>query len=213
VVREGRYQAQLSDWRLPRLATSFLCQSLLEEADHQYGRAARAALHAAWTCDDQPLRKRQALACRRRVVQLIHEAARRGQEVESEEWTGKVVLTDILRRSGDFASAAEECQRQMILEDDERLRSQFEYEALLIQRHDSERRALIDVIRWAPAVWEVQASVRGATEARVVGIGVGLLIFIGISVVAFVLGPILLVVSVILLVGLVALSLARRLRA
>jgi hypothetical protein len=204
-VRDAGYRAQLSNWRFPSLANSFLCQSMVEEADREYGRAACAVLHAAWVCDDQPLCHEQASACRRRAIALMREATRRGQEIKSEVWTERVLLTDCLRRCGDLPAAAEECARELTLQPDERLRSLLEYEAVLIQRQDSQGRSLSDAIRWAPAAWNV-SGLPSRTDTAIGGVALAIMIWIIFSVILFAVGRILIwVFGIIVAISLVTL--------
>jgi hypothetical protein len=100
------YRAALQATEFPALARRFLAYALAHESSDP-AQAAQSFLQAAWACDDAG-QVEQAVEARRRSATWF----RRCQPFADDEAgiTQWVVLVDVLRRSGQFAEAAAECQ-------------------------------------------------------------------------------------------------------
>jgi len=163
VVRSVRYREQLNDPEFPGLANSFLCQSLVDEADGRHVDAAFGALHAAWVCDDARAGP-QATAARKRAAKLIQEAPQGRQAFGIRLRSSAALLTDVLRRSGEFESAAAECQRGLSAEPDQFLRNLLAFQSELIKQRDAAAHSLVEAIQLSQEARGVPAG--GPTEGR-----------------------------------------------
>jgi uncharacterized protein (DUF2225 family) len=109
IVRSESYRALRSDASVPDKAAHFLCYAHLLDRLGVHADAGWAALHAAWICDDsgQP---DAAHRCRARAVELWRKAKKLGQNYSDETYTEFALVTDVLRRIGDFDHAVEACR-------------------------------------------------------------------------------------------------------
>jgi len=158
LVASKRYRVQLHNFFLPKLANSFLCQSLVHEAEGRYINATFAALHAAWVCDDA-FRFKRARECRARVVAMIQKASAGTQSFGSRLQSRAAILVDALRRIGDFDSAAATCQEALVDEPDEFLRNVLQFQLTLINQRSKAAHSLVDAIRWSPKAWALDQSI------------------------------------------------------
>ena len=160
VVRSTRYRAQLHNRSFPKLANSFWCESLVDEAEERYGDAALAALRAAWVCDDA-VRFKRARECRARVVELIDQAfkANRWDGIFRTRWG--MVKVDPLRRIGSFDSAAAICREAFTDEPGQALRNVLQFQLELINRRYTAAYSLSDAMHWSPSAWGVEQSIGG----------------------------------------------------
>jgi hypothetical protein len=150
VVASNVYRAQLRNLSFPGLANSFLCHSLAAEAENRFVEATLGALHAAWACDDDPIRFKRASQCRSRVIDMIQGASRRGQKFGAGPESAAAILVDALRRTGNFESAATTCQEALGNEPDERLRRVLQFQLSLVDRRSKRAYSLADAARWSP---------------------------------------------------------------
>ena len=125
VVESEVYRAQAARKDLPDLAVSFLCWSLVAEAEGRSTQAAWAAVRAAWACDDAK-NEDGAQACRERAVPLFR-AAMRARPVPGEDRVVRRVIVDLLRRQGRLDEAAEAWETAMVLAPEDA--------ALVLERH------------------------------------------------------------------------------
>jgi hypothetical protein len=148
VVSSKPYRRQLKNVFFPRLANSFLCVSLLAEAERRYAAAISAALHAAWACDDT-FRSRKAVDCRVRVIKLI-EAAQAGGESSAPQLRNRsAILVDAFRRNRDFEAAASRSREALASESHDFLRRLLQFELMLANRQDAAAYTLAHVERWS----------------------------------------------------------------
>lgn len=159
VLTSKVYQGQLHDLSFPKLANSFLCQSLLAEAEERYVDATFGALHAAWVCDDATRFKR-ADHCRARVIDLIHNASRAGQSFGVRVRSREALLADASRRVGNFESAAATCREALVDKSDEFLRNILEFQLELINAGYTGAYSLGDAARWSPSAWGLEPSIQ-----------------------------------------------------
>lgn len=100
LVGSEAYRAVRTDRSRRALANRFLCASLLRGASGEHARAFWAALHAAWTCDDDD-HVQAASVCRGVALGYARRAREAGQEIGE----GEVVLADVLRRAARWKEA------------------------------------------------------------------------------------------------------------
>jgi hypothetical protein len=165
IVRGERYRAQLRDRRFGRLANSFLCQGLIDEAEGRYVDATLAAVHAAWVCDDTRKAK-SARNCRQRAARLIRNAPSSGQSFGIRLRSAPALLVDVLRRSGDFEGAESECRQVLAEGTDVFLRNLAAFQLDLIKRRDGRAHSLLDAIRSSPEAWGVTGKAEAAKQKR-----------------------------------------------
>lgn len=110
IVRSDAYQTQRRDQTVPELARRFLCHSMLEEALGNPLEAGWASLHAAWACDDAP-NAAAASYCRRRALAFFQRAADEGMKISRQGYAEYPLITDLMRRIGEFEQALEYCNR------------------------------------------------------------------------------------------------------
>lgn len=149
VVASEAYGKQLHNVAFPRLANSFLCSSLVAEAEHRYVSATFAALHASWACEEDMLRSRKARACRARVVSLIEMAQMKGESFGTNLRSRPAILVEALRRIGKFEAAANVSREALATEPDEFLRRLLQFQSALASRRDARAHSLLDLIRWS----------------------------------------------------------------
>lgn len=147
------YRAQLHNLSFPRLANSFLCQSLAAEAEERFVEATFGTLHAAWACDDDPIRFKRANQCRSRLIDMIQGASRRGQKFGAGLESRAAILVDALRRTGNFESAGTTCQEALANEPDDFLRKVLQFQLALVDRRSKRAYSLADAARWSPEAW------------------------------------------------------------
>lgn len=159
VVKSQAYNAQLHNLSFPKLANSFLCQSLIAEAEGRYVDATFGGLHAAWACDDATRFKR-ADDCRARVVELIQNASLTSQSFGIRLRSREALLVDALRRTGNFEFAAATCRGAFVNEADKFLRNVLEFQLELINRRYTAAYSLADAALWSPKAWGVEQSIQ-----------------------------------------------------
>jgi hypothetical protein len=107
-IAKPEYLAQLSSPDYPELANSFLCEAQLLDAAGLALGAANSALSAAWVCDDLGLRE-EAAVCRKTALAYGTAALAEREEPEESDGIIELVLADVARRAGEFATAVEWC--------------------------------------------------------------------------------------------------------
>jgi hypothetical protein len=165
IVRSERYTAQLHDRGLPELANSFLCTSLIDQAEGRQVDATFAALHAAWTCDDASLPE-QARSCRLRATELILSDSRGSQSFGIRLRSRPALLADLFRRCGDFDSASATCREALAADPEVFLRNVLGFQIQLIDRHDTAAHSLGEAILSSPEAWGIDQSSRSEAPKR-----------------------------------------------
>ena len=115
VIQSPAYQNQLNDLDYPRLAASFLCKSILEQAAGHAFSAAWSLIHAAWVCDDEN-KHEQAAICRLKAVEMLTRVENEGTLDPEARDSHIAVRVDLLRRANQLSQA-----RQLILDSKDRL--------------------------------------------------------------------------------------------
>jgi hypothetical protein len=116
IIQTPGYKNQLKNKSYPKLANSFLCQSLILESAKIFNQAGWAVMHAAWVCDDA--KKKEGMRdLRIRAVGLFWKGLDIGQEImEGDPPEDRLVIIDALRRAGEFKEAMRECDENLEVE-------------------------------------------------------------------------------------------------
>lgn len=104
VVRSPEHQSVRRDPSRRAIASRFLCAAMTLDAAGEPVRAFWAALHAAWTCDDDAILG-PASECRGVALDYAARARKAGRAVEPGPGAAELVLSDVLRRAGRFGEA------------------------------------------------------------------------------------------------------------
>jgi hypothetical protein len=144
LVKSAAYQAQRRDLNYPALANTFLCWAMIEEASQNYAGAAWAAISAAWACDDG-INQVAADLCRSRAVELIKQAqAEGGSFAEEKPGAEEAILSDLLRRSGQFDQVEPVCQEGLAKNPDDTIRQILVFQQKLALWQSRERYTIAD---------------------------------------------------------------------
>ena len=135
IVHRDAYKQQLSSTKFPKLANAFLCSSLIQEDDQEYVGAGWAAIHAAWACDDAGT-DAAAVKCRKRAVTLLQKAKTSGQKLQEQAGAEEAILSDLLRRSGQFELADKTCDEGLKKEPEEIVSQVLRFQKALIGKSD-----------------------------------------------------------------------------
>lgn len=143
VIRKIEYQEQLKSPEFPHLANVFLCHSLIQEREDNFAVAAMEAINAAWVCDDAS-HQEGARKCRLRAVKMYDEAKARLQSLTSimGRHDDAVLVTDLLRRAGEFELAMVSCKKGLGLQPEKDIRTLLEFQQVLIERKDIDKHTM-----------------------------------------------------------------------
>jgi hypothetical protein len=108
VIRSDFYQQQLNSPQFPKLASAFLCFSLIEQSADKHASAGWSCIHAAWACDDAGYSV-GAKECRKKAVIFLQKAEETGQRFATQAGAEEALMADLLRRSGQFELALKTC--------------------------------------------------------------------------------------------------------
>lgn len=147
VVRDDGYQQRRKDETLPEGARRFAAHALLLERLELPADAGWTMLHAAWMCDDAGAPD-AARHCRGEAIRLWKQGKRRGMDFMEDQMQEFALVTDVLRRLGDFDAAREAALEGLTLEDlppvvEDLLRRQLS----LIQQKDTAAHSLRELER------------------------------------------------------------------
>ncbi len=132
LVGSEAYRAVRADRSRRALANRFLCASLLRGASGEHARAFWAALHAAWTCDDDD-RFQAASLCRGVALGYARRALAAGQAIDG----GEVVLADVLRRAARWKEAGAIVRKTLAARPPAAVEALLVFEKRLIARKDA----------------------------------------------------------------------------
>lgn len=107
VVESPVYRGVLTRSRLPKLARSYFCAALVNDAAGRHESAGWRFLDAAWVCDDRHARA-QARACRERAAEMFERALADG-DTGTDPAVLHAVTADVWRRAGRFDRALAAC--------------------------------------------------------------------------------------------------------
>lgn len=135
IVRSDFYKRQLNDPEFPSIANAFLCFSLIQESAGDYAGAGWANIHAAWICDDAGY-DAGAQKCRKKAVSLLEKAKEAGQKFGKQVGAEEALMTDLLRRSGQFELALKVCDDGLKKKPDKIISNILQFQKVLISKSD-----------------------------------------------------------------------------
>ena len=164
VIRSTEYQEQLKSPEFPHLANVFLCHSLIQERENNFAVAAIKAIYAAWVCDDAS-HQEGAKKCRLRAIRMYDKAKAKLQTLTSimerhdygfdyaflvtvtrtsikAIYDDAVLITDLLRRAGEFELAMVSCKKGLELQPEKDIRTLLEFQQVLIERKDIDKHTM-----------------------------------------------------------------------
>jgi hypothetical protein len=137
IIRSDSYQQQLNNSEFPRLANRFLCNSLIQEGVGEYKNAGWLSVHAAWVCDDAGDGfDASAKNCRKRAVALFQKVKEKRENLYKRAGDDEALMTDLLRRAGEFESALSICEEGLKKEPEKIVLCILQLEKALIQNQD-----------------------------------------------------------------------------
>jgi Uncharacterized protein conserved in bacteria (DUF2225) len=138
IVTSSEYVEQRDNPDFPALANQFLCWALIQAAAGDDANAGRAAVDAAWICDDK-----QAMAkadiCRRKAIALFTNAKAKGQQFAGDDATEMLVLADLYRRTGQFDQVESICNDGLARHPADLMQSLFSAQRRLARNQDRQR--------------------------------------------------------------------------
>jgi hypothetical protein len=147
IVRSVEYQHFRSNPGVREDARRFACYAFLLEKIEQFADAGWAWLHTAWMCDDRddPDGARHARA---EAIRLWKRGKSAGQSFMEKQIEEFALVTDVLRRTGDFDAAREACLEALTLDKipvpvEDMLRRQL----TLIQQKDTAAHSMAELER------------------------------------------------------------------
>jgi len=135
LVRSSAYQALLNRPDMPRLANQFLCWASLQDVSDPV-RAGWARLHAAWACDDAG-NQTAARACRLQAAEIWQRALDTGAQLLPETGADYALLTDLLRRAGQFEAAQAMCEKGLAQTPGQPVHAILKFQQILLARQDT----------------------------------------------------------------------------
>jgi hypothetical protein len=135
ILAESTYQYQLNHGNYSKLANSFLCLSMIENAAKKYSSTTWALIHAAWVCDDDD-KLLQAKECRVRAAKMLILSEENSQLVSEQPFGSYCILLDLLRRSEQFAEANKLIDKHFFKLEDYVMQKIFNFQLHLIENND-----------------------------------------------------------------------------
>lgn len=143
LVSSDGYQSQLHHADFPELANQFICLALLLEAEGDLYQKAWVYLSAAWACDDEG-NDVSARHCRVSAAEYLQQSFLAEAEDDpddpddlNEKGSQEALLTDVLRRAGQWESAQAICEQGLRVADSAVLQAVLRYQQGLISRQDT----------------------------------------------------------------------------
>ncbi|MDP7290064.1 MAG: hypothetical protein QGH94_18930, partial [Phycisphaerae bacterium] len=157
-IDSDELKAALSDTAVPELARRFAACAVLEQKAGRLYEAASGFHCAAWACDDES-EDQLAMEFRRKTIELLTEMRQRRIPFDR-AGQYEAVLTDLLRRVGEFDSAGAECQAGVALVSDNSVPLEiFELQRELIAAGDTAAHSVPEI---PPTPEELEAQQRAA---------------------------------------------------
>jgi hypothetical protein len=141
VVTQPEYIEQRDNPGFPALADSFLCWGLIQAADGGDANAGRAALDAAWICDDARAAEKADI-CRRKAIASFTGAKAKGQQFAGDGATESLLLADLYRRTGQFDQVEAICNVALAQHPEELIQSLFSAQRQYAQNQDRQRHTI-----------------------------------------------------------------------
>jgi hypothetical protein len=130
------YRAQLKNPAFPALANRFLCMMRIQDAGDAPKKAIRAALCAAWTCDDAK-KGDQAKQARLEALVRLNTLKEMGSSLYPQKGADETVQADLERRVGHYQVAAEVARKGLTLKPDDFFTEALKLEIKLSEEKDS----------------------------------------------------------------------------
>lgn len=147
IVRAEPYQRRRTDEALPEDARRFACYAYLLEELQEFASAGWTALHAAWMCDDRGS-ARSAQHCRSEAIRLWKKGKAHGENFMEDHPQEFALVTDVLRRMGDFDAAREACLEALGMSDLEPfIEDMLRRQLTLIQQKDTAAHSMAELER------------------------------------------------------------------
>jgi hypothetical protein len=152
-VKMRQYKALRRDRSVPKLARHWACWSMVQGRAANATGAGRAALHAAWVCDDvgKPL---GAERFRSRAIDLFQEVQRSGGSFAGGHVTEQLLLVDLFRKVGRFENGLGLCRQLEAGEIAPELRPIVQFQRFLAEREDRRGYSTHDAEEYAEAPTE-----------------------------------------------------------
>jgi len=135
IVQSDSYQKQLKNPDFPQLANSFLCWSLIQESLDEFVTGGWGCMYAAWACDDVD-NDVAAQRCRKQAVTVLRKAQEEVQSFAEQEGGEEALMTDLLRRSGQFDLALSICEKGLKKNPEQIISHILQLQKILIGRED-----------------------------------------------------------------------------
>jgi hypothetical protein len=142
ILTSTAYRAILDDRRMPRLAWTFVCAGMLDEASGRQADAGWSYLHAAWELDD--FRYDEGARHYRGQAADIFLALLAKGETFADDGASELVAADCLRRAGRGAEALPMIDGALARDGDDTVRKALEFERRLIALGDLARYTIWD---------------------------------------------------------------------
>lgn len=142
VMEMTAYRAILSDRQLPKLASTFLCAGMLDEAAGRPGDAGWSYLHAAWVLDDHD-KDDLARHWRGWAADVFLAVVAKG-ETFADDGASELIVADCLRRAGRGAEALPVIDGALARDGDDTVRKALAFERKLIALGDVSRHTVWD---------------------------------------------------------------------
>jgi hypothetical protein len=143
VMNGTAYRAILEDRQLPRLAATFVCSGMLDEAANRPGDAGWSCLHAAWVLDDWG-KDELARHWRGRAADVFLALLAKGETFAEDAGASDLVVADCLRRVGRGAEALPVIDGALARDGDDTVRKALAFERKLITLGDLARYTIWD---------------------------------------------------------------------
>ena len=165
IIRSKRYVDQLNNKSHPKLASSFICKSILEEEQKEFSAATWSLINAAWSLDDTGSFE-LAISARKRSATMLLDLELRGELIAYNKEANSALLIDLLRRSKDFNRASEIIDgRESMLEEDI-IKKVINFEKKLISEQNSECYTIGDAIEFAEGTWNKAKALTDLHQSR-----------------------------------------------
>lgn len=145
VLHSSGYRSILRHRWLTPVAKAYLCHAQLLQAESKLAMAVQATIKAAWVCDDWGYRP-GSYNYRMQAVKLISGLHTEGQQFTETMATDMLLVTDLLRRSGEFCKAEEAATLGLCLEPDEDIGKALDYELFLIHERNRSARTFKEAL-------------------------------------------------------------------
>lgn len=150
IVRGPEYQRLRSGGELPAEVRRFACYAFLLERLELLADAGWTALHAAWMCDDLN-RDEAARHWRAEAIRLWKLGKARGEDFMDDHQQEFALVTDVLRRMGDFDAAREAALEALALDGLEPLiEDLLRRQLVLVQQKDAAAHSMAELERPRP---------------------------------------------------------------